>query len=148
MNEREQFVTDENLRVFTMKNYFVDSRHKKVHWNWAAFFLTSFWLFYRKMYLLGLVYSIFTILVQYLIPSSWAVFIINWTVSILFGMFGNAMYLKYAEKKISRICETYADDSARIPEFYDQGGTSLRSAILIPLGIGIIHYLIVRIFSA
>ncbi|MDP4098908.1 DUF2628 domain-containing protein [Paenibacillus sp. P96] len=148
MNETDRYLTDENLRVFTMKNYFVDSRHRnaKTHWNWAAFFLTPFWLFYRKMYLLGFVYLIFTMLVQELIPSSLAVFIINWTVSIFIGLFGNTIYIKHAEKKITRICETHDDDFARIQEFYEQGGTTLRASILIPLGVGMIHAVVVYSF--
>lgn len=40
-------------------------------WNWAAFLLTPFWLFYRKQYLLGIVY--FCVL----IPVTFALFLIS-----------------------------------------------------------------------
>jgi hypothetical protein len=65
-------------------------------WNWAAFLFSPLWLFYRKMYLSGIIYLGATVLLKsYIIP----IFIISFGI----GAAGNFIYMQHARGKILAI---------------------------------------------
>lgn len=98
-------------------------------WNWAAFFLSFFWLGYRKMYtyifiILGLflLYDIIIVLsgVDFGVDST-----IGITVGVICGFLGNYLYLMHANKEIKRVTEQpYASDEHVEDELQQRGGTS------------------------
>lgn len=98
-------------------------------WNWAAFLLAPFWLFYRKQYLLGAVYLIIRLVSNiatlvvfapfyvaetieqqeamlmdiYASPLFYLagfLYVIFMTLKILLGLRANSFYLEHCEKKI------------------------------------------------
>ena len=58
-------------------------------WHWPAFFVTFFWMFYRKLYLWALLVFILTY-----IPIAGLILM------IVYGLTGNYLYYRHAKKKI------------------------------------------------
>lgn len=79
--------------IFNFKK--MDNKKSEFSWNWAAFFLTMYWCFYRKLYTFGVVLFVLNIihLTSPLFDG------VNWIFAIvipaLLGGFGNSIYLKY-----------------------------------------------------
>lgn len=64
----------------------------KPAWNWAAFFFGPFWMFYRKLYLWGLL-ALFLELIPY----------VNFIAAIAWGMSGYYLYYRHIKSKISEL---------------------------------------------
>lgn len=84
----------------------LEKEHKRT-WNWAALFLSSFWLLYRKMYLYSFIYCIFSLIAATLAKADNIVFItlsvvINLTISLYLGYYGNDLYYRIIKKRISK----------------------------------------------
>ncbi|MGV3487102.1 MAG: DUF2628 domain-containing protein [Tuberibacillus sp.] len=83
---------------------------RAVSWNWAAFFLTGYWLSYRKMYLYTLIWFLITYgcsLPIFFIGFDhlgWSILFdcIAFGISFALGMFGNAIYYQHAQKKLQK----------------------------------------------
>ena len=75
--------------------------------NWAAFFFGAFWMAYRKMYAVVIIYFIAQLLVSeveafFALPVS-----VKTATSIAFmffcGFFGNPLYKRHIERKVAKI---------------------------------------------
>lgn len=142
----EQYYQKIEQHISKNKNYYIKKwmKYKKplsyAGWNWAACFLTPFWLSYRHMYGKALLYfsslflaGIITLLspmITYFhmqIPIrptvTLSLFFIP-LIHVLFGWKGNAWYLKVLQDKLQK--DTF------VP-LYNHRGTSLLSAILTPI---------------
>lgn len=126
-------------------------------WNWAAFFLGPFWLFYRKMHGLGLLYFAVQMLSNVAFSIAYApvqfaeteaaaaaaeaaliespIFILVALLSLVFlllkiflGIKGNDYYLRFCEKKITAAKEKTPDLSPA--ELSSVGGVSVGVAVL------------------
>ena len=126
-------------------------------WNWAAFLLSPYWLFYRKHYLLGgiyffvfiltnIVYTIISVPLQlaetdaammaamqdmqqsYLFYPWIALSAINFVLAIVLGIKGNQFYYTHCRAKIQTNKKKIPDLS--INELSTYGGVSVGSAIL------------------
>ena len=76
-------------------------KNHNVSWNWGAFFGTFHWMIYRKMF--APAFLCFCLIVWPFIFSSLFTFILTYVVTMVAcGLFGNFMYLKYAERRIKR----------------------------------------------
>ncbi|WP_096438429.1 DUF2628 domain-containing protein [Alteribacter populi] len=115
-------------------------------WNWASFLAAPFWFSYRRMYgwmslyfLVILLYALgdaFLPFLQYAteitLPYPWAGFIGTiFTLHILTGLFGNALFAKKVEKKVQKY-QVPKPGYAQVPLF-SQAGVSFLSALLGPL---------------
>jgi len=122
-------------RDFVGKNYTYykfkwlkgDHPERALTWNWAAFFLTIFWLGYRKMYqpliiILGLYLAVDVIEVmsEFHPVASAIVDYAGIGASVFLGMFGNALYYRHAKKQIAKTEERYPGKRMQI----NRGGTS------------------------
>lgn len=115
----------EELAVFVGKNaaYYLKRWDKMMHtgslasWNWAAFLFSPLWLFYRKMYLSGIIYLIATILL-----SKYLVFQIIFAVAI--GISGNFIYLQHARGKILAVKAIFHVPANQKKIIAKAGGTS------------------------
>ncbi|MBU9714928.1 DUF2628 domain-containing protein [Evansella tamaricis] len=99
-------------------------------WNWAAFFLTLFWLGYRKMYLPIIVIIVFWLIVD-LIALSLGYYsltldlITGAVVYITLALYGNALYYRHALKKIEKVnFHRIEDPATRQAMIRSRGGTS------------------------
>lgn len=94
--EEQHQVVQTNTSYYDLKWGSVKKPAKENTWNWAAFFFTTFWLAYRKMYkpffVLGLI-EILWIIPYYLtdIPP-WAGIIFYLVISLVVGWNGNRWY--------------------------------------------------------
>lgn len=125
-----------NAQFDSMKNYYmmfvgnnasyyinkfsdIKNFNKKSSWNWPAFFFSSYWLIYRKMYTLGLILAGVGFLMS-LIPISG---FIGLGISIYLGIMGNSIYLDYVEKEI--LNARNLNDYNKQQLFRKRGGTSI-----------------------
>ncbi|MEK4523111.1 DUF2628 domain-containing protein [Psychrobacillus sp. FSL W7-1493] len=98
-------------------------------WNWAAFFLSFFWLGYRKMY--AYIFTIFGLFLLYdiIIVLSGLDFgpdeTIGITAGVVCGILGNNLYLMHANRQIKRVTEQqHGSEEFVQSELQLRGGTS------------------------
>lgn len=75
--------------------------------NWAAFFLTGYWMAYRKMYGWALAVLVGRQIVRWLLSTpglpKLAAAGISTTICLLCGFYGNALYKKYVSARLAEI---------------------------------------------
>lgn len=141
----DEGVSAEDLALCVAGNttYYLPRFHKMkngrpIQWNWTAFFITPYWLLYRKQYaagtLVSLFYLAFNLLVNMIFQLSGVTNANNdmeavnkiyeagfappllvlclgvMLISLLFGLFGNRMYMSSCIKKVQRVREENPDD--------------------------------------
>jgi len=108
-----------------------------VSWNWAAFFFPQLWLFFRKMYLFGVIALLATVVFP----------LIGWLAAgIAVGVAGNHWYYWHATKKLQSLQFTTAEEN-RLAAARLMGGTSW----LIPgiaIAIDVLSILVIRAIFA
>lgn len=115
-------------------------------WNWAAFFLGAGWLGYRKMYGATIAYyAVFVVLfaMDEMLDVDTMSTIVSLALAIVFGLYGNAWYLKHARAKIAEVRSRGGDDDTQLRDITAQGGTSLAGTLglmfLYLLGMGLVY---------
>lgn len=108
-------------------------------WHWPAFFITFFWLLYRKMWVVAAGYVVL-VFASYVVLST-----VGWMVGgmggllALFGLhvvavmvvpplLANALYHRHCRKQIANTDMLAADPQARTRELFRRGGTSTAAA--------------------
>lgn len=92
--------------------YYLDAFRKldegRASWNWAAFFFQGMWMFYRKMYLYGLLSLALDFATFFVITSSSSIsavfglsFVCNIAYKCLYGYFGNIIYYSVVKERIA-----------------------------------------------
>jgi hypothetical protein len=119
----------------------LESPQGDVGFNWAAFFLTAFWLGYRKMFRNVIVYffatiglSVFVELLFVFVFKSPAMpasvnLLMNVMVAVVCGGFGNTWYLAHARRKIAAARAQGFEGDQLLSAIADRGGTSLLCSI-------------------
>ena len=87
---------EELLKAFIGKNY--DKITTKT-FNFAGFFFNSLYMFYRKMFLYGIILAIINILILNIIKNNIIIILLD----VVIGLFVNKIYLYNANKKIAKI---------------------------------------------
>ncbi len=87
---------EELLKAFIGQNY---EKITTSQFNFAGLFFTTFYMFYRKMFL----YSILVFLLNFLISTILKTAAASLIISLLLGIFVNKLYLYYAKNKIAKI---------------------------------------------
>lgn len=144
INEFATFVGPKNTEYYMDKFQKYEVNQSFASWNWAAFFLTIYWLLYRKMYkVAAIVFA--TNLAMTFILSIFAP-IVSLAIMIGLGVYGNLLYTKDSIKKITNIkrFSSNLSESEYSNRLMFNGGTSL-TAIFIFAGITIVIILIVVI---
>lgn len=115
---------------------------KKTIFGIMPFLLSIFWMLYRKMYLSAFIYLIIInllseffefILFNYFSYISLTGFtaIYNITIASIFGLFGNWLYIKDAERKITQLKNKYYDRETLIAQVRKKGGIDIFSPLLL-----------------
>ena len=82
---------------------------KALSWNWAAFIFGAFWVGYRQMY------AYLALLVGMMLAADLAyIYVLGWEpdmritigISLLMGVFGNALYFRHIRRKLAQLNET------------------------------------------
>lgn len=94
--ESNQINDEELLRVFIGKNY---EKITTRPFNFAGFFFTSFYMFYRKIFGYALIVFLLNLVVLNIVNN----FLVTIAFGVLVGFFVNKIYLSYAKKKIAII---------------------------------------------
>lgn len=126
-----------------------------VSWHWPAFFVTIYWLLYRKMWRNALILFLLPIVVLAVIGIAgatlgkgaapalgmiWIVFALG--IWFLPPMFANALYYWHCRKKIAEVKATSRDVQRQLGELAGRGGTSnivwvILAIVFVP-GLGIL----------
>ena len=116
---------EELLKAFIGKNY---DKITTKPFNFAGFFFTVFYMFYRKMFLYGTILAIAHMVILCIVNS----IIVTIIFIIAMGLLANKIYLYYSKKKIIKI--KLQNPQKNINELKDicskKGGTSILILIL------------------
>ena len=137
----------EERRLFLGKNEvyyekkFAQLQGGQLTWNWAAACLTSFWFIYRRMYLWGYFSLLGQVILAAILGYAWPVAPL--LACILFGMFGNRLYMGHVEKEMKLVRRLSKQN--RLIEYADKGGVRLAHPVIAGTIIG--AYLIALLCS-
>lgn len=143
-NEITQKIIGKNIDFYLNKWSSSNKPEQKSGWNWAAFFLSFFWMGYRKMYKLSIIFIVTYTVIDLILTLTGIGTIGNYigiVISILFGSRGNAFY--YAHVK--EIKEKHKNNPAKYP-ISKIGGTSW-SGVFLVVGLIVLSGLILYIFE-
>lgn len=128
-----------------------------IGWHWPAFFITFYWLLYRKMWLNAFLYWISPYVLMVPLVAAMmlagnedagvAVFAVGYLLYIaafmlLPPLFGNALYYRHCKAKIAEAKQAGGSAERQLGELAGKGGTS-NVAIFILLGFGVLMMLAV-----
>ncbi|MFI3210202.1 MAG: zinc ribbon domain-containing protein [Peptostreptococcaceae bacterium] len=125
-----------NVHYYLLKYKHMNGLNKTTSWNWASFFLGTYWLFYRKMYLYG-VLSIIIPAILSIIPIVNLIAI--FACPIFLGLYGNTIYLHHMNKKIEEIM--HVDDNIRDMVIRNTGGVNIIVPIIFVLISGLASFI-------
>ena len=125
-----------------------------VSWNWAAFFLSGYWLAYRKMYLNVIIWFIVVAgLGGIMIATEFHHFF--WTaiielvllcINVGLGMYGNALYYRHMRKKIQKWRdEPTLHSKTSLPELGGTGWIGVILLIVLNVIIGMITFIMMMV---
>lgn len=126
-----------------------DDEGSTIGWNWSAFFVTSGWYLYRKMWLWGLLNLFFPIIASIAVgivggllklqPAVTGFLMLGaiFAEQMLLTIFANALYWRHINGVIRNVPRSIADKpDKRMRRIQRDGGTSLGAAIGIVAGVG------------
>jgi type IV pilus assembly protein PilA len=153
----QQKLADYELAIGSNASYYLpkferyDSNESTVSWNWPAFFVTSGWYLYRKMWLWGLLNFFFPFIASLVVgilsallklPPTLTGFLMLGTMfaeQILLAIFANALYWRHINGLIRNVPRSIADKPDRRTRRLERdGGTSIGAALGILFGVGFI----------
>lgn len=143
---------EELLGIFTGPNsdYYLSSWNKQYSMNWAAFFLTIFWMGYRKMFAPMVITAGSFILAGLLIAVTGMYWIAAIAVPVLLtvtGFLANWIYLSHAREELDRVHASQGSWAAKSQLLASRGGTA-SAGIYITFGVITGYFLIsVLLFS-
>lgn len=117
-----------------------DSEGVGVSWNWPAFFVSFYWLLYRKMWAWALLYFLLPIplaifgavlspISEIAVGLVYVAYLAG--IFILFPMYANALYYRHLNKKILKAKNFSDDKEKRLRMIAAEGGTSGAALIVI-----------------
>lgn len=126
--------SDDALRAFIGPNagYYLTERRvmaesgSRVSWNWPAFLFTFLWMAYRKMWALAALACVLAVVFSASLFFSW----LGLVLMLGLGIYGNALYLGHARRKVTEVALAVPDASARLARLADTGGTSWPAAVV------------------
>jgi Tfp pilus assembly major pilin PilA len=142
-----------------------DAGESKASWHWPAFFVTSFWFLYRKMYLPGILVLLWPWIAMFVMAMVVGVAaaaskeppVVLIVVCLLviaapyfvLPVFANSMYWRHINKLISRLPNSVASvPDKRIARLERNGGTGVGPMIAVIVGGGFFFLMFVGIIAA
>lgn len=145
------FVGPENTDYYVERFARLDGNGPPVYWHWPAFFVTTAWLLYRKMWLWALVYSLVVPMVMVGLLAGLALAVgpevADIIYTVVYGIFSfvvvpilaNRLYYEHAKKKVAAITAGGGSESEQQELARKKGGTSWWWLIVfVPALLGII----------
>jgi type IV pilus assembly protein PilA len=153
----QQKLSDYELAIGRNVSYYLpkferyDAGGSTVGWHWPAFFVTSAWYLYRKMWLWGLLNLFFPFIASFVLgilaallrlspaATGFAMLGAIFVEQMLLTLFANALYWRHVNAIIRNVPRTLADKpDKRIRRIERDGGTSVGAMIGILFGVGIV----------
>ncbi len=143
---------EETIRKYVQKNadYYIAKwklmsiTGSKISWNWAAFFFTSLWFGYRKMYFYGFLYITFNLL-SFIPLYGILIWLVLWFGT---GMFGNYLYAIKTYQDLMEIKVTTHTQELFEKRVVEKGGTTFLGVLLMIVFGLIIYYTFMYIMMA
>ena len=131
-------------------------KKKKISFNWAAFFFSPYWLFYRKLWQAGLIFMGLMLAVALPFTSKVEAFTtaypaiipilpmlgIQIVLHIVAGFIANPLYKRSVTAKVQKLRAAFPDDRAFEAATMRRGGTSILLAFASYIGYYIIYNLL------
>lgn len=139
-------------QAYYMKYFqrFDDAGNVGITWHWPAFFVTFYWLLYRKMWLAAAIYLFLPYLI--ILPvaaidvmigkpdenlfAGLSIVAYFGFLFILYPLYANALYYKHCIKKIKKVAASSESTQKKIHQLASMGGISYGPLILIFLVVG------------
>lgn len=156
-NQEEQLQLDYELAIGPNCGYYLpkfeqfDQGGSLVGWHWPAFFVTSWWYLYRKMYgigVLNLVLPVIVLIVAGIVygilkPSPWTIGILTFVLlvaqSFVLSMYANALYWRHIRKVIRTVPRSIANQpDKRAARIERNGGTGIGPMIGVMAVVGFV----------
>jgi type IV pilus assembly protein PilA len=153
----QQKLADYELAIGQNSSYYMarfarfDEGESTASWNWPAFFVTSGWYLYRKMWLWGVLNLFFPLIASFVLGivaaalkpppavTGFAFFGVWLAEQILLTVFANALYWRRINAVIQNVPRSLADKpDKRMHRLEREGGTSIGAAIGILFGVGFV----------
>lgn len=99
-----------------------------IGWHWVAFLLTIPWLFYRKLYLGGIVLVVLPVLFEHIAPGA-LFFGSGLVIAVFTGLYAKSWYLGHALAKAGIAVSRFTDTEQRFAYMRRAGGVSVAGAI-------------------
>ena len=131
---------------YYLRHFILFDRNNKIGptWHWPSFFITFYWLLYRKLWLYALMYFLspflltISIVVISIVATKDTANIVGALVGIVGSliflfippMFANAIYYKHCKKKIVELDNSY-DTHIQLADLSTRGGTSKLALLLV-----------------
>ena len=138
-----------------------DAGESQTGWNWPAFFVTSCWFLYRKMWLPGLLNLCYPLILLFVLGIAFGLLRPSVPVmvgsallllvlpSILLPMFANAIYWRHIRRVIESLPQSVAQvPDKRIARLERNGGTGPGAMIGVILGGGFFFIFVIGILAA
>lgn len=143
--------SEEEMSTFISKNQMfylekfdqIKKTGDKKTWNWSAFFLGTYWILYRKMYVQGLLYFLANLLLSRIPSIGWILEICLW---IGLGTFANSLYLDHVNKRLQEINEVHSSYRQSLMSKY--GGTNMVLPVVLILIPVILVFLLAVVFGS
>ncbi|MGL5347530.1 MAG: zinc-ribbon domain-containing protein [Peptostreptococcaceae bacterium] len=110
---------------------------KNTSWNWGAFFFTSNWMFYRKMYGYGVGLILANIVLAFIPFVGW---LLNLATYAVCGLYGNTLYLKHIQKQLQSVDGLRED--VRHRSILSKGGTNLVLPLILMFGVPLLVFIL------
>ena len=140
----EAFVGPKNQTWYVSRFLQMDSGDSRMGWHWPAFFITFYWLLYRKMWLYALLYLVAPFILAIPIgaivaaatstPESGAML----SGLIWFGgywllppMFATSIYYKHCNAKIDAVSSSTPSKARQLAALAQKGGTSMVVSVVV-----------------
>ena len=127
--EYKAFLGEDKHTEYYLKRFEnMEDKGSKLNLNFAAFFFSTYWCFYRKLFGPGAIFLLMnfaglylTIMQPQLATLGSALAFIP---AIVCGLFGNYLYFNYVRKNVAGALEKGYDEKAKL--YANTGGTSVR----------------------
>lgn len=127
----------------------MDQTSSKNSWNFASFFLTFFWLGYRRLFKeLFIIMGLFFVVEFVFLFSHWDItylqyanFVLGLGVAVILGLFSNNLYRRQVEKKVTIFRNVAGSQDEKEMLLRGKGGTST-GGLFGAIGIYAIYFLI------
>jgi len=139
------YVGPKNADYYAKKFDGFKSGGSSISWHWPAFFVSAWWLLYRKMWLNALLYwivlptvlSLLTVLVAMAAGAeASAIFyygVYGLIAFLLVPMFANRLYYRHAQKKADKVASITSSAEQQAAELSRIGGTSNVVLVALPI---------------